>query len=495
MDGAYSRRVPPPEPGDAAPDPATTAYAETLGRRGELVQLELTSLDRLGVPVTSCSLLAGGRVVSHGNGYGRTLATARRGGLGELAEGVLAATGVERLRERARTGSHRELVAAEGADRVADPRTLCLPAGSAWTSDAPLTWLPLQRVRTGEDVLVPVELVASEPGELPAGTTPLLTPITNGLGAGQDPTRPLAHGLLEILQRHTNGLRFRALDARSPEIAKDSLPAPVAALVAELEAAGVELVLKHAGTELGVCSTYVMGVDPAPGAAIQVTACGEAADPSAEASLTKAVLEYANSRARKAFMFGPAELARPLAPASYWAAVEASAGGGEARATAAMTAWRDLGVDALRSLTAPDRRRTVRYEDVVTGAPALDGPQAQLGHLLEQLADHDVLASTVTVDDVSVAKVVVPGLEVETLSYGRVGEVNARRLLETDLDLVRRQDGPSATHPDRVLLTPEAEERLGGPVWYSYAAADRVVGPRYPLYREPPRHSVTLPAG
>ena len=106
-----------------------------------------------------------------------------------------------------------------------------------------------------------------------------------------------------------------------------------------------------------------------------------------------------------------------------------------------------------------------------------------------------MLAGTVTVDDVSVAKVVVPGLEVETLSYGRVGEVNAARLLATDLDLVRRQDGPSERHHDRVLLTPEAEERLGGPVWYSYEAADAVVGPLYPLYREPARHSVTLPAG
>lgn len=484
--------MPAPTP-DLPTSPETEAYARALRRSGELVELDLTGLDRLGVPVTSCSLLADGAVVSHGNGYGATPLTARRGGLGELAEGVLAARGVGRLRPRARTASYRELLDAEGDGRVADPRTLCLPAGSPWTPEMPLTWLPLRRVRTGEEVLVPVELVASEPAELPPGTTPLLTPVTNGLGAGLDTVRPLAHGLLEILQRHTNGLRFRALDVRSPEIAKDSLPASVAALVAALEATGVELVLKHAGTAFGVCSTYVMGVDPEPGATIQVTACGEAADPSAEASLTKAVLEYANSRARKTFMFGPAERARPLAPASYWDAVGSSAGAGEARAAAALTAWRDLGVDALRRLTAPHRSATVRYEDVVTGAPPLSGPAEQLAHLLDQLADHDVLASTVTVDDVSVAKVVVPGLEVETLSYGRIGEANALELLATDLDLVRSQDRPSETHHDRVLLTAAAEERLGGPVWYSYAAADRVVGPLYPLYREPPRHSVTLP--
>jgi ribosomal protein S12 methylthiotransferase accessory factor len=109
------------------------------------------------------------------------------------------------------------------------------------------------------------------------------------------------------------------------------------------------------------------------------------------------------------------------------------------------------------------------------------------------LGEHDILAATGTQGAVSVAKVVVPGLEVETLSHGRVGEANARDLLGTDLDLVRRQEGPSPTHPDRVVLTREADERLGGPLWYSYAAAERVVGPLYPLYREPARHSVSIP--
>ena len=381
---------------------------------------------------------------------------------------------------------------AEGADRVVDPRTLCLPAGSPYEAAMPLTWVPVQRVRTGEDVLVPVEFVASEPGELPAGSVPLITPITNGLGAGLDRARPLTHGLLEILQRHTNGLRFRALDRRSPEIERSTLPSAVAALVDELERSGVELVLKHAGTELGVCSTYVMGVDPAPGTAVQVTAGGEAAHPSAEVSLTKAVLEYANSRARKTFMFGPQDRARTVAPDRYWTAL-GTPGTGEPRAAEAMRAWRDLGVERLRELTAPDRTRSVGCAAITTDAPELAQTEDLLAHLLTGLADHDVLASSLTRGGVSVAKVLVPGLEVETLSYGRVGEIGARRLLETDLDLVRRQDGPSPSHHHRVLLTPAAEERLGGPVWYSYAAADRVVGPLYPLYREPPRHSVSLP--
>jgi hypothetical protein len=37
-----------------------------------------------------------------------------------------------------------------------------------------------------------------------------------------------------------------------------------------------------------------------------------------------------------------------------------------------------------------------------------------------------------------------------------------------------------------------AEERLDGPAWYSYDVAAQLVGPLYPLYREPPRHSVEV---
>jgi hypothetical protein len=229
------------------------------------------------------------------------------------------------LRDQTRRASFRELVGRLGVDRVADPATLCLPAGSTWTPDSVLAWVPLVRVRTGEQVWAPLDLVASDGSDRGGLDGPALVPtITNGLGAGLDDERPVRHGVLEILQRHTNGLRFRALDARSPEI------------------------------------------------------------------------------------------------------------------------------------------------------------------------DHDVLAATTRVGEVRVAKVLVTGLEVETLSYGRIGELGAADLLQTDLDLVRRGDGPSESHPARVVLTTEAEERLGGLVWYSYAAAERLVGARYPLYREPPRHLVEV---
>ena len=292
-------------------------YATVLARFGQVVHFDISGLDRLGIPVTSCSLAVDGAFRHHGNGYGATDEAARVSGLGELAEGVVSAVGLERLRAQSRSASYVELVAAEGRDRVADPRTLVLPAGTAYDETTPLVWLPTTRVTTGETVWLPEEFVASEPGEV-SGPSRLITPITNGLGAGLDDDRALTHGLLELLQRHTNGLRFRALDRRSPVIASETLPDSVQAVVDRFAAVGIRPVLKHAATALGVVSTYAMGVDPDPAAGIRVTAGGEAAHPSAEVSLTKALLEYANSRSRKAFCFGDREAARRAAPAAYW---------------------------------------------------------------------------------------------------------------------------------------------------------------------------------
>ena len=397
-----------------------------------------------------------------------------------------------RRRAESRRTCYADLIVAEGPDRVADPRTLGLPAGSAYTESMPLVWLPGSRVTTGETVWLPEEFLASEPGEVP-GPGSLVTPITNGLGAGLDDDRALTHGLLELLQRHTNGLRFRALDHRSPVIDPWTLPDGVRRLAERFAAVGIRPVLKHAATTLGVTSTYAMGVDPDPAAGIRVTAGGEAAHPSAEVSLTKALLEYANSRSRKAFCFGDREGARRVAPVQYWDYL-GEPGPGEPRAHAAMSAWRDLGTDRLRALTAPDESATVGFAD--TGAIQPLGQAALRDHLLAALGggplQHDVLVARTEIDGVVAAKVVVTGLEVETLSYGRIGELGVRDALAGDLDLVRVQPGPTGSHVHRVVLTSAAEERLGGPAWYSYDVAAQIVGSLYPLYREPPRHSVEV---
>ena len=90
---------------------------------------------------------------------------------------------------------------------------------------------------------------------------------------------------------------------------------------------------------------------------------------------------------------------------------------------------------------------------------------------------------------IAVVKVIVPGLEVETMSYYRIGERNTRKLIERDSSLIRFGEPTDELRP--VRLPPEAIDRLGGrqPL-LDTAAVDRMVGPLYPLYREPEAHHV-----
>ena len=81
---------------------------------------------------------------------------------------------------------------------------------------------------------------------------------------------------------------------------------------------------------------------------------------------------------------------------------------------------------------------------------------------------------------------IVPGLEVETMSYYRIGERNAAKLIARDSPLIRFGEPSDTLRP--VRLTPEAIDRLGGQPLLDTAEVDRVVGPLYPLYREPEAH-------
>jgi ribosomal protein S12 methylthiotransferase accessory factor len=457
----------------------------------------ITGLDVLDVPLHSAFLSTSPQHPGgSGLGYGATREEARTGALGEMAEMALsirAHTGLDRVH-----GSYRELARTEGADRVADPRTLCLEAGSAYDDDRPLQWLPMTRTRDGEQVLVPAELVVSAPEELPGDPPPggwLTTVITNGQGAAFDADRAVSHALLELLQRDGNATTFRALD-QGVVVDLAGLRDPDAlALLDRLDAAGIDVLVKLASTEHGVVDVYAVGCsrdgsEPTP---MMVTACGEAASADPDAAVRKALYEFAAARARKAFMHGPLDAVAAATPPGYldrWLdghpperMVE------EDRALQAMLGWTRLGTDRLTDLlrdSVLSRRRTVALADLPRGG---GDPAAVLA--AEGL---DVLVDLQPSQGEAVAaKVLVPGLEAETMSYGRIGERGVQRLLD--------RDGPGAglavvgTDPGgwaRVHLTADAEARLGGPAWFDRAGADRIVGQLYALYREPGRHVAAL---
>lgn len=466
---------------------------------GALEEIRLDGYDRVGVPTVSAVWEpADGGAAEHGVGYGSSPAAAATGALGELTEELLLGTALRGLVPQ--EASYAELVRQRGSDRVVDPVTLVVPAGADVDPDRPLLWVAAMRWRTGEEVLVPAEFVGHTPQSLPWPAPDggwLTTPVTNGLGAGDTLVRAVSHGLFELVQRDGNTVSHRALD--TGVVVDDSgLRDPTTRdLLARMRGAGLDVMVKLASTELAVVVHAVAGdADPlAPPMA--VTAMGEAAHLDTETAVRKAVLELAASRARRAFSFGSLEQVRARHPDYLERELRRPLPAQEERALTAMTAWTRLDAAGLSALLAPtvlSRRSTVVVSDLPSLARAVLGdPAALLAHVLQRLAGFDVLVVAASAtgpggEEVHVAKVLAPGLEVETLSYLRIGERVLQRLLARDSPLVGlgRPDRPDKLP---VRLSAEAAERVGGPAWLDRSEVERVLGPLYPLYREPTRHA------
>jgi ribosomal protein S12 methylthiotransferase accessory factor len=474
---------------------AREAYARAMPP-GELLLFRDDTIDRVGVPIVASSLhmVNGPWITSHG--YGATEEEGMVSAIGELAEEVFAEKALLTLPRF--HGSYNELVRARGTSGVVDPLTLCLPAGSPYHPDMLLTWVEVERLTTGERVLVPEEYVAIHPSQL-HGRSPLILPITNGQGAGLSRPQALAHALLELLQRDGNGVRFRAMDQGVVlDLEGADLSPALQALLAHYRGLGIEIIPKLASTDFGLVNLYVVAHDPHVGRQpLMVTACGEAADPDRDRALRKALLEYAGSRARKAFMHGPLDEVARVAPPGYLEQFlpQVKVDREEERALRGMVEWARMPADALRALTATTLqcRRKVLFSELPRVQVAED-PSVRCQQVVDQLraAGLDILVADMSPPDrsVHVVKAIVPGLEVETMTYSRIGERNVARLMEMGEPLAGLGTPPEGARP--VRLTPAAEERLGGPAWFNVRLAEQRVGRLYSLYREPGRHSVQL---
>ncbi|GAA0306989.1 YcaO-like family protein [Kineococcus aurantiacus] len=493
---------------------ATDRFRDVLGERDRF-QFPTYRLDTVGVPswwTIAATGTAGAAAIGHG--YGATDADARRSSWGESAELGLLRRKVSTLEHR--RGTRADLVAEFGADAVLDPPAVCLDAGAAYAPDAPLNWLPLQRFGTGERVWAPADVVLRDADELPPGFIDdlprLVTRHGNGLGAGDSLDRAVAHGIGELLQRDGNGTRFRALDTGvvldlGPGDGYVQDPVTREAL-AKLRAQGVHVVPKLANDWSGIVNVTVVGADEHPLQPVMVTAAGEAAHPDREVALRKAVLEFAAARSRKAFTHGDLDAVRAISPDGYVDRYAADPSTQEQRALRGMLGWLQRDAAQLRALLEPvvlaerSRRRfdTLPTWDAPEGA---DEQQALAAHLVGLLRERgfDVLVLDCSHGDVAVARVVVPGLEVEIVSYGRIGERGLSDLLErgdgrtglhgiVGLGVPGAAGVPATAAP--VHLTDAARERVGGPAWLDRAALDRVLGDLYPLYREPALHAAAV---
>ncbi len=463
------------------------AFRESLAGEGEITCFRIDGLDRTGIPVIQANLIAAGKPATTGFGYGFSAIQAEVGALGELCEEVHAEWHVRRttpvIGSYAALSAHRSVI---------DPLTLCLPAGSHYTPDLVMPWMEARRWPDGASALLPVEWVAAYPYQMVHGTPQLITPITSGLGAGLDLEHAIAHGIMEALQRDGNVTGFRALD-QGVVVEPDVVTEPeVVALLQHLRGLGIAVTVKLASQEFGIPNLYVVGSDSGePAVPIQVTACGEAAHPDRGRALRKALLEFCGSRARKAATHGPIDWLCAQMPASYTGPQLAllDLEEEEPRALAAMVDWMSDDAATLRERLAGSvfsERSRVRLS-ALPDAPqqAVASSVALLDLLTQRLAAEGLeiffVECTPPGSDVRVVKVVVPGLEVETMSYHRIGWRGVRRLRDRQDPLVLDAPREGAK---RVLLRPADETRAGGPAWFDAALADRLVGKLYPLYRE-----------
>lgn len=480
---------------------AARAYLATLPA-GRVVGFPLAPLDRTGVPAWKVALFLEDEAalpgaMPSGYGYGDTDGAAIVGALAEIAEAIWPTLAI---RSRpVRFAAYHDLARELGPRGVADPLSLCLPAGSPVGRHTPLGWTGAVRARTGEPVLVPLDVAACDLFELPDGYVPFTTPITNGLGAGPDVAWAVAHGLLECLQRDGNGLVFRALD-QGVVLDLDQVEPATRALLDRLDALGIEVLPKFATDEFGLANLYVVGRDRpghGPRVPIMLSACGEACDPDRDRALHKAVLEFCSARVRKTYGHGPAEEALAVAPPRYVdefvTRALPSLHAEESRALSAMMDWARMdGAELAGHLAGTvHAQRSRKPFSSLPGSPQPDtrarGAVAQ--DRLER-AGFDILYVDCSPPGraVAVVKVIVPGLEVETMSYYRIGERNSRKLMERDSPLIRFGEPSDTRRP--VRLTPEALARFGRQPLLDTAEVDRVVGPLYPLYREPEAHHV-----
>lgn len=515
---AAERRLVVDHPITTGDDHEVTANFRQAAGSGETVEFPTYRLDTIGVP-SWWTVAVSGQGVSTGHGYGGTDADARRSSWGEAAEIGLHSRRVATLPFR--RDSFEALRAAEGADAVIEPPTLSLDAGCTYSPDLPLNWMPVQRLATGDTVWVPADMVLRDRHLVPPGMVDdppekrLVTRMGNGLGAGDSLDRAIAHGLGELLQRNGNGTRFRAMDEGvvvdlGPED-RDVVDPVTRRTLAALRAQGVDVMVKLADVGLGVVGLFVVGTDENPLQPVMVTAAGEAAHPDREVALRKALLEFVAARSRKAFTHGSLDAVRAIAPDGYLERYAADPAREEPRALQDMLRWLDMSSDELRVLLEPtvlSRRSSVAFTDLPTWqAPeGTDEQSALRAHLVDALAaeglDVLVLDCSEPGADVAAVRVIVPGLEVETMSYGRIGERGVA-------DLLARGDGTVGLHaivglgspgdpgvPDTAVtvhLTDAARQRLGGPAWLDRAAIDRVVGEDlYPLYREPALHAAAV---
>lgn len=473
----------------------------------ELYEFSTARLDRLGIPLYCVAAWTDENVYYDGFGYGAGEAGAKIGAWGEILESYFAD---RHLRQAALFRASYNELKTQNRNAVEPPK-LCLNAGCNYSPEREIVWTEVSNFSGAGDgkTLVPLEAVAVYPNHAAeiASENLLFRPITNGLGAGASLAQAVAHGALETVQRDGNCITFRAMDI-GRRIELDAVKsADTRELLDFLDAEGIEIIPKLAGIVAGIPVVYVVGYDRDLSRAefsMQISACGEAAHPDREIALNKALREYVSGRARKHFMHGTLDKLARVAPAEYVKKMSAEdIGAQEMRALEAVLNWATAtNEEIFRKIEKPilETRSVVKFSDLPT--TEFDGGdwEAILKHLRERFAElgTEILYADFSADapdGIYVARAIVPGMEGETMSYGRIGRRNLERLLKrqkTDERIGKLVGFGDDAKPETALkihLTEKDAARYPN-AWLDPQAVAAQVGELYALYREPESFAV-----
>lgn len=473
----------------------------------EVYEFSLTPLDHLEIPLYCIGLWTEEAIYYDGFGYGASDTLARVSAWGEILENYYAGRAVRNMPRI--VASYAELIA-QNRNPI-DPAALCLDAGCDYSSEQERYWVEVNNLsgKNNGKTVVPLESVAIHPAHAREISPEklLFRPVTNGLGAGATLAQAIVHGALEIVQRDGNSVTYRALDVGC-RIKLDTIKSDeTRGLLRHLDECGLEIIPKLAGVVGDIPVIYVVGYDRDLRRAefpMQLSACGEAAHPDREVALAKALREFVSSRARKHFMHGTLDKMARVAPAEYVdKQLSGNADWEESRALRTVLEWATATHEQIfRRIEKPilETRTTIKFSDVPTADFARNDSEAILTFLQKQFhrLGTEILYANLNFDgptNVFVVHTIVPQMEVETMSYGRIGRRNFERLLErqkTDERIGKLVGYGADSRPETALPIHLTEkDRLKFPnAWLDTAAVARQVGDFYALYREPESFAV-----
>ncbi len=472
----------------------------------EAYEFELTPLDRLQIPLWGAFVWADDGDFSDGFGYGADTLSARVSAWGEILENYWASQTLKTMPRKTASFNHLR----NANLNAVNPISLCLDAGVEYTHDREIVWTIGKDYQTKEDIWLPVEAAAISPSDIKNEVKfkdLLFLPITNGLGAGANLDQAVAHGILEQVQRDGDSVTFRAMDEGVKIELDDVRDEETRRLLKYLDESGVEVIPKLAGISCAMPVIYVVGYDRDLNDSqfhLSLSACGEAAHPDRELALAKAVREFVSSRARKRFMHGSLADMQRVAPKEYTERVLADElGNDESRALKSVLNWVRMDRQAFFDTIAPTIfavKSAVKFSDLPTvDAGEIDDASKLMNLLVERLAAENMPVlyhdfTPANAKDFAVVKSVVPGLEVETMSYNRVGRRNLERLLERGTRDERFKNlvgvGEKPANAVSIYLTEADKQKIGETAWLDPAAIEAAVGKLYALYREPNGHTV-----